>query len=355
MDLPYLSIAATTDPPGSPAGPGPQQSQQPEQPTGGAVDTSGGEGAGGCSTGGCLGCGCLAAVVLVLLTFVGGGIAVWQLPNAVGLDGWDEMVEVAEGAQRLTETADPTGQADLTALDDTDQKDDAVANFDRVFTTLEETSLTPDDIRRTRDELEAWQNVDEVQQFHSIYESLQQLEDTDSALSQLAGLRDAARLLFLIEDLGRTYHEHIYEPLGAEYRQLNVIVRVSQAGSASEYESWEQAVADALIEDHEEHREEYEEAREMLRELQREDVDPEDLPEEQQMELAEAYAEHITMISAALNVDSLRAWAELTDDERRELLELLDAEHTWLGRYAAAVFHLDDHDEQMLFWHLAVL
>ena len=356
MGLHRLGVVATTDPAsgaGQPPGPGPQDSQQPEQPApdGTTGVSGGGSGSSGC-TKGCLGCGCLLVVGLVILALVGGWFA-WQTPQAVGADDWGELFEMAEGMQEAAERADRAADGEM-ASPEPHEVQDAAKGFDLFFNRLEETELSSRDVNRIRGELEQWKETEEVEEFYELLDSLESLEDEESALQQLMGVRSLVRLLRVSAELGEHYLE-LEQSLGDEFSQLNAIVRVAQMGSGQEFEPWAQSVADALLEDHEEHAEDYREARELLRKVVDEETDPEDLSEEQQRKLAEAYSEHLVLITAALNRDSLQAWAGLSDDEREQLVELVDDKHMWIGRYSAAVFHIDEERGDLFFLRMAGL
>lgn len=342
-------------------GPGPQQSQQPQQPShtppsgdasSTATDDGGGSG-GGCGKG-CLGCGCLGTIALVALIAIGGVVAYTQAPDALGADGWDEVVEMVEGADRAMEAVETVERADGGV--EPDVPDDDVENTAQLLESfvvdLEETAMTGRDVDDVRGDLERWADSEVVREFYETHDALENFEDEESVLRQLMNLRHITRFAFNINRLGEDYKESIEDQMGPAYRQLSVITRVSQLGSDSDIEPWEQEVADALIDDHDEHREEYEESRELIRKVATEDFDPDDLSEEEQMRLAEAYSDQMLMMTVAVNRDSLETWQAMSDDERQAVIEELDAPHNWFGRIAASIFHTEEGDEHMIFWRM---
>lgn len=351
-----------SDPGGASPAPRPQQTQQPEQPGGPASDGEGAEqesgDTSGCTSFGCLGCGCLAVVGMMLLTFVGGGVALWSVPGTLGADGWDEVFEMAEGAQDAVAAAGAAG-GDSGAVDaprGEAEMAEAASGVDRLFDTLEETTLTERDVRQTAGVLEDWEDSEAARDFYASYRALEEADDDDSALRQLANIRHAVQFVFRLQELGRVYHEEVEPDLGDEYRQLAAIVRISQAGTGGDHEAWDQQVADALLEDHDEYREEYLEARELLRELHERDREVEELSPEEQNRLAAAYGDQLVMITGGINRESLETWRGLSTDERREIVDHLNAEHHLVGRYASIMHWSPDREEHHYphFWLLGV-
>jgi len=296
---------------------------------------------------GLFGCGCLAVVGLVLLLGIG-GVAAWiGIPRAVGADSWAEMgqvVQVAERAARASETSRTTG--DPTAGEEPEQ---AARAFDEFFDTLEQTSMTRADVGRVSGALADWDDSREVREFNEIFERVRAMEDEEPSLQTLMNLRHVTRLAFRVNDLGRSYRNEVEGPLGPEHRQVLTLARVSQLGSGQDVDPWAQSVADGLLRDHDENREQYLEARALIERIRAEEIDPEELSEEERARLAEAYADHAVLVTAALNRESLVAWSQMSDDERRQIIERVNAPHSWVARVSAAILHGEPGEEHHMF------
>ncbi|TVR67536.1 MAG: hypothetical protein EA422_00355 [Gemmatimonadales bacterium] len=284
-----------------------------------------------------------------MLLAVGGALAWYQIPRSMGAGSWSEVgevVQVAERAARAGNVARSSG-GDPTAGE---PPRDAARAFDDFFDELEATTLSRADVSRVGERLSRWDDSREVREFNEVYERVRELENTDEmSLQTLMSLRYITRVAFRANDLGRAYRQEVEDAMGPEYRQVLALARVSRLGSGRNVEPWDQSVADALLRDHDENRERYREARSLLDRIRAEEVDPEELSEQERARLTEAYADHALLVTSALNRRSLVAWAQLGNDERREIMERLDAPHNWVARVSAAILHGDPEEEHMTF------
>lgn len=346
--VPGESPASPSSSPDAPSG-GRSSPPQGTAPTAGRGPSDrGGSGGNGCAKG-LLGCGCFGGAALVVLLVVGGAFAWYQIPRSMGAGSWSEVGEVVQVVERAGRAGramqspggDPTaGEAPR----------DAARAFDDFFDELEETTLTRADVSRVRDNLARWDDSREVREFNEVYERVRALEDAEEmSLQTLMSLRYVTRVAFRANDLGRAYRQEVEGAMGPEYRQVLALARVSRLGSGRNVEPWDQSVADALLRDHDENRERYQEARALLDRIRAEEVDPEELSEQERARLAEAYTDHALLVTSALNRRSLVAWSQLSNDERREIMEGLDAPHNWVARVSAAILHGDPEEEHMTF------
>ena len=328
---------------------GPSSGSQGTAPTAGRGASGKGRSEGdGCAKG-LLGCGCFGAAGLVVLLGVGGALAWYQIPRSLGAGSWSEVGEVVQVADRAARagSAARTAGGDPTAGE---PPRDAARAFDDFFDELETTTLTRGDVSQVRESLARWDDSREVREFNEVYERVRELENTDEiSLQTLMSLRYITRVAFRANDLGRAYRQEVEGAVGPEYRQVLALARVSRLSSGRNVDPWDQSVADALLRDHDENRERYQEARALLDRIRAEEVDPDELSEEERARLAEAYADHALLVTSALNRRSLVAWSQLSNDERREIMERLDAPHTWVARVSAAILHGDPEEEHMTF------
>ncbi len=331
-----------------------QSGREPDAPVGspsGASRQGGDSGGGGGCMKGLLGCGCVAAIALVVLLLVGGVVAWIQIPGAVGADSWSEVGQVAQMAERASRA---TGAAAREGEDPTagEEPEQAARAFGEFFDTLERTSTTRTDMNRVSGVLADFDDSREVREFNEVYERVRAIEDEELSLQTLMNLRHLTRLAFRTNDLGRAYRDNVERQVGPEYRQTLTLARISRLGSPQDVEPWDQSVADALLRDHDENREDYLEARALIDRLMAEEVDPDDLTEEERARLAEAYADHVVLVTAAMNRESLVAWRQMSDDERREIIERLDTPHNWVARVSATILHGEPGEEHLMFLRL---
>jgi hypothetical protein len=127
-----------------------------------------------------------------------------------------------------------------------------------------------------------------------------------------------------------------------------MIHRMSQvAAGNTEHDSWEQAVADSLLADHDENREAFEQSRAKIREYaDGETLDLDSLPEDERAELMETLANQFTHMTSAVNRESLESWASLSDDERKAIAEQMDTPAAIITRL---VSHATDESGVMAF------
>lgn len=353
MHLDDLSLIAMTDgtSPGPAAEPQPQQSQQPEQPSSPAEETQ--EDDSDSSSGGCFkwvfGCGCLGIVGISLLSCIGFGVAMWTLPDTVGAEDWGEITELAETAQRLADQTGPAAQPGGDGIESmvrsgAEGQDDGEV-IDQFFARLDEPVSTRD-LRGHRSQLDDWEQADSVRRFNALINRFEELEERDESL--FVGI-EAVRVMF---DMAATTNEmgQQFAGLGDDFHRVHAqsiaIARFSQFASG-DHEPWEQDVADAMLEDHDEHREEFEEMRELLQRAAADDLDPDDLSAEEQQRLQQAQANQFLFMTAAINRDSLEAWAALSAEERKRIIEHANAPHNIISRVMGAAY-VEEHDMYMM-------
>lgn len=309
----------------------PAQPDPPAQPVGPAKKSGG-----GCMKG-CLGCGCASIILLVLLTMVGGAVWWWQGPKLSR--GMTESFAVVEklsggGSSRSGAGFDLSnpGALDGSAGEGSSgsaqlARADAAERFlDRL-----ERPMAKKDIQQVQSALESWEKTRAVKRFESVIENLEGLSNDNSVMTNFHKVRHGVSLVFRIHDISEQYPSHVKknggEKLVQNQSQLLAIYRASQlAASGSEYEPWEQPIADALIEDHDKNQGAYKELRQRLRELSEQGQEYfEALSQEEQAEIMELYVQQFTLLPSAINRTSLKNWAALSDKERQQTGERFDS------------------------------
>lgn len=393
MDLLQFSSLAMTDQVGGPSGAPPHQAQQPGQqtqqpgqqaaqpgqqagqpgqqpPQQGQPNASVAQPSGKKKSGGCfkwvLGCGCLSVILFMLVGVAGAGYVFWQVPKTVGADSWGETVEFVDGAQRLAGgAASGVGEepADLEQLarsdnpEEREQFNQAVSGLDQFFDDLDETSVSGRDVSKVQDQMEDWNESKPARDFTAVLENLEKLDkEPDSAINGFKKLRGVVQLAFRANDLGLAYRDFLEDMSASErnnYNQIIAIARLSQFSASGGHEPWEQAVADAILEDHDENREAYEKARSLYRAAAEDpDFDPEELSEEEQRMLSEAFTNQFVMITSAINRDSLQTWSRLSDEERKEIMESIDNPQNFIARIMAGTVHAREDEQGLLYVRL---
>ncbi len=344
MTSPHLSPLASADPSGA-------QTAPPETAT--AASTSSSK-SGGCAKG-CLGCGCLSVVVAFIAVLGLGGMVIIQGPTTVGADSWGEagetLTRMANVGSALEGGGDPSSALGDAAGTDADAQDQGAQQMNQIFDRLEDTELDARDISTIKQRIEDWESVDQVIRFNDTLGAIQALDegDSESVIQNLRSLRHFYQLFFRAGDLGDAYSDH-FGQLSPEDRakqqQLTIIARTARVGTSGDAELWEQAVADELLEFHDEHRQDYEQARELFMKSQEPGFDPEeDLSAEEQRRLQEAMGDQFILLASAINRSSLEAWAALSDDERREFIETLDKPENLVPRIIGAIVSGADEDD----------
>ena len=331
----------------------------------------------GC-TGMVLGCGCVSVLVLMIAGIVGTVMVFWQAPRAVGAEDWGEVVSMVESATRLADNPAITrgGGGDQGGFGFGDQgfsleslkameqggapgaqgqsgqgrASQQGAGLDKFYDVLEKPTSSRE-IRRFQSEMDQWENSKAVRDFQATLERAKELEDAEPGIMVgFQTMRVFTQFAFRANDLGEAYVNHGGGDFMDLHTRVQVLVRVSQmAAGQSGHDPWEQAVADALIEDHDANREEFERTRALV---DRATTDPnfrvEDLSEEEQQHLTEAFASQFLMITSAINRDSLQTWASLSDDERKAMIEQANQPHNFIGR-ALSIAHVDNPEELNVF------
>ncbi len=355
-----LSLIASAE---APPGGSRSQGQQPpgQQPTQSVVEESNKK-SGGCSGKGCCGCGCAAVVALVLLLVGGVVFTIWQAPRAIGANDWDEAAEVFSGLNKLASgvshglSHDPEQMA-LPGSGEGEDPEEISKGFSEFFGSMEETELSTRDIENMHDHIREWEQNETVADFKEMFDRLEDLEHDDSLLSGLRAGSSLYRLFFRAADLGEEYNAHFYqtdEQTRRQHQQLTALVRASQITAPSGHDPWDQEVAELLLQSHDEFRDEYVESRQIFREaLEDPDFDPAELTPEEQQQLIEAFATQFTALSAGLNRDSLDAWASMSEEDRKELIQDMDSPHNLVGRYIGGILMAEDEDPHQFYLRLA--
>lgn len=323
-------------------------------------------------SGGCfkwiMGCGCLSIIVLIGVVLIGGGLVFWQAPKAVGADSWGETMEFFEGTQKLAENASSVGgggggadqPADLNEMarssdpEERQEFNDAVGGFNKFFDSLDDTEISTGDVAQAKSEMSTWNDSRTAQDFNEIMEEIEELQNQgDSPIAGLRLLRSGVAMAFRANDLGLEYKEMLDAMSPAEreqFQQIMTLARLSQFSASNDHEPWSQEVADALVKDHDENREKYEQSRQLYRQAMEDpDFNPEDLTEEEQRLLTEAFGDQVLMITSAINKSSLQTWADLSDEERREFIETIDEPHNIVARMMAGTVHADEDEAGMFY------
>ncbi len=359
-----LASTMTVQPePNEAASPTPN-TQSPNTPPGGpsgAPETSSSEKSGCGCVGWFLGCGCLSVMVVMLLGTIGAVIMLWQAPRAVGADGWGEVAELVETAVQAADGAgeglggllDGDGDfSDLSSLGGEGglQEQEAAANHMDTFIELLDEPITARDVDHYEAEMAEWENSEAVREFQEILESARQLQDADESLMNgLRLMRTGTEFAFTAKDLGEAYANHSDESFRRSHAQFSILAWVSQTTAGNRQEPWEQAVADALLDEHDENREEFENKRALTKEMMSdESFDLQQLSPEEQQELMEAVGGQFRDISSAINRDTLVTWASLTERERQQIIEQSQQPHNLIA-HALSVAHLEDGEAANLF------
>lgn len=317
---------------------------------------------GGCLKG-CLGCGCLSFLLVGLLVLAGGGYLWWQGPKlGEGITESFSMIETMSGGGKSSSGPgfDPSKLSSLGGGGGLEEQlgervssgaksagDDAV---DRLVERLEK-PLAKRDIKKVQSALESWEKTRAVKRFEATAKKLEDLPDDDSVMTNFNKVRHGVTMAFRFVDLSKAYPDHIGKNGGDQLilhqTQLLAIYRAAQLAAAkSEYEPWEQAIADALIEDHDENKEQFKESRARIKEaMERGEEYIEGLSEEEQAELAELYMQQITLLPSAINRSSLKNWAALSDKERQQIGERFDSPVGRMTRLAGAAQWEEGHEE----------
>ena len=374
MSLSHHSLSVMAANPGPPAASAPVNTGAPQKKKSGC----------GC-VGMLLGCGCVTVLVMMLAGVLGTVVVFWQAPRAVGADDWGEVVSLVETATKaasgagegisgggpggmgglggfggMGEMGDAEGLSGLGGLLGEDQSALAGGSpgaggqqgevIDQFFGVLD-TPTTNRDLQRFQSNMEQWENSKEVRDFQKIIEQAQELQEQDeSIMTGFRTLRLFTQFAFRANDLGEAYANQGDSDFYHLHSRVLAVARLAQMASGNEHDPWEQAVADGLLEDHDENREEFEKSQALLREIMEDgDFDPESLSEEEQMQLMETMGNQFIFIASAINRESLEAWASLSEDERQGIIEQANEPHNFIAR-ALSMAHVDhDSDELYVF------
>ncbi len=339
-----------------------QQSQPPQSEPEAPGAASGGGERSQSGSGGCLkwvvGCGCLTVILLMIVGGIAAGVAFVKAPDAVGADGWSEIGELVETATRV---ADDSRRTDgdgggLTQMAAGDADGEETGDIDDFFALLE-IPVTAADVSEFQSRIGEWEQRDTVVEFKELVQRAEELEEQqqDSIFAGLRVLRVFTEFAFAANDLGRDFAEFGDADFHRTNARMVAVVRISHFGAAdTDYDAYHQQVADALVDDHDEHREDYERTRALIEQSGEDgDFDPDDLTEEQQQELMQAFADQFLFINSAIDRQTLENWAALEDDERQEVVDYIDAPHNHIARFMAAA-HVDD-PQTFYHWHLFAL
>lgn len=358
MNFQHLSAVAMTVGPGpsgqsGPAGqagqqpaaqqPATQQPQQPQAPNNGGTNASSSSKKGGCGcVGMVLGCGCLSVLLLSLVGVIGSGIMFWQAPRAVGVDGWGEVAELVETATQAASGANQgfgsSGglmDGDLSALQGSGAEgegEEAAAGINMLYNLLDEPT-SQRDMDQFRSSMEEWENSEAVRDFQKVVDDALALQDADESLmNAVQMMRTGSQFAFRAKDLGEAYAAHGGDDFAQLHTRFTAIARISQVATEGNQNAWDQAVADALLAEHDENREEYENTRAYIQEtLGDESFDPNELTQEEQQELMEALNKQFSSIASAINRDSLEIWADLSERERQDIIEQTEQPHNLIA------------------------
>ena len=305
---------------------------------------------------GCLGCGCFTILAMGLLAVLFGGYLWWQGPELV--EGVTESVAVlgggsgssGGGGMNLSSLAGGGGgeEPSLERLMKADGDDsspgavsssaqrDRLSKSDDFFDSLD-TPMTRRDINNVNASLKEWDDSRTIKRFNSLLEQGEELKDDESLMANARKIRLAIGLAFRVRDISQEFPKHVEKSGGdaflQDYTQILAIHRASQIGATGDHEPWEQAVADALLKDHDENREDFEKNRALLRQAaQDESLDISQLSEEEQGELMEAFAKQFSYLTSAISRDSLENWAALSDEERKEFADHFSSPQGYLSR-----------------------
>lgn len=319
------------------------------------TDDSGGSGCG--CTGMVLGCGCLSLVLMMVAGMIGSGVVFWQAPRAVGADDWGEVVALVDSA---TDAAGGAGLAmgdggfageDLGALQGSaDDEAGASTGIDQFFEVLA-VPTSRSDMRRYQSEMAQWEQSQAVRDFQDVLNQAEELQEREESMMNIfPAFRLFSQFAFRSNDLGEAYANHGDGDFHHLHSRVLAIARSSMlAAENAGHEPWEQAVADALLEDHDENREQFEETRAMIEQATSDEAfDADALSDEEQMELMTAMTNQFLLITSAINRESLETWAALSDGEREEILEQTVEPHNYIARTLAPV-HAEPGDDVYFF------
>lgn len=312
---------------------------------------------------GCLGCGCVSVLLLVVL-LVGGGFFAWkqgqEVTESISMLGGASDEEGSSGGFGLNLSTLKTlseggvggggsGDGGLESMLDgglggakEGAQQGAFASAESVIEKLEQ-PLASRDFKKVESSLKDWENTRAAKRFHTELEKFDELPDDESLTTAFKKLRYGSSMLFRLRDLNKAYSSHVDKNGGDKYlaqqTQVLAIYRASQlAASNQAHEPWEQAIADALLADHDENQEAYQAARARLSEVSDKDKEYiESLPEDEQAELVEAFLQQMTLLPSAINRKSLENWAALSDGERQKIGEQYDSEMGQMTRILGAL------------------
>ncbi|TXD36238.1 hypothetical protein FRC96_10320 [Lujinxingia vulgaris] len=230
-------------------------------------------------------------------------------------------------------------------------------SIDELFNALDQ-PISTSEARDFKEAMEAWGNSREVREMSEQFETNKKLdENQDGALAGLKKLRALKGTVDRTQALGHAFNAHVQEHGGRAFEerllQFRLINRVTAAGNRNKEgsEPWSDAVAQALLDDHDAQREEFLKVREIIVEAnQNENFDPASLSEEERKTYTDALANQFLLITGAINRKTLETWKALSTEERKAIHDQLNSEHMVVSTAMGAM--TGGNPDSMLFYGL---
>lgn len=315
----------------------------------------------GCFTG-CLGCGCLSVIAMAVMA-LGFGIYVYTQGPALQESLTESMEVFASTGGSMDFSQSRSGGSQAPSLQDAirqGRSDDGatgevarrnqvsgLSHGDQFFDHLDR-PMTVREIRQVDSAMKEWGSTRTVTRFKDNMANLEGLQDSDRVLDNIRALRNVVSVGFRMRDIAEEFPRFVERQGGdvflQNYAQTTAIMRASQLG-AGRHEAWEQVVADGLIADHDENQEAFQQARSKLQQAaSQEALDLQALSPQEQAELQEAFANQFLLMTAAINRQSLQAWASLSDEERQAFFEEMNQPHHYVTRIVGFLQMEDAHN-----------
>ncbi|RVU41587.1 hypothetical protein EA187_18185 [Lujinxingia sediminis] len=231
------------------------------------------------------------------------------------------------------------------------------ASLDQLFDALDQ-PISRAQARDFKEAIEAWGNSREVREMSEQFETNKILDENEGgALAGLKKLRAIKGTMDRSQSLGNAFNAYVEEHGGRDFEerllQFRLINRVTTAGNRNKAgsEPWSDAVAQALLDDHDAQRDEFLEVRQILIDAtQDENFDPASLSEEERKTYSDAVANQFLLITGAINRKTLETWKALPAAERKAIQDQLNSEHMAVSSAMGAITS-GNHDS-MLFYGL---
>lgn len=287
------------------------------------------------------GCGCVAVVGFVLISVGVSYFAFSTVTTAAAIaEGRPKGESFGESIGYLLQGSENknSGSAGEQSGDATRAHDASTSSRDRTLEELFDALDQPISTSQARAYIAAmndWAASSEVRQITEQLDTNQKIaEDGDGLLAGLKRMRAVKGTLDRGHAVGMAFNKHIEEHGGRAFEerllQFRLIHRVTSVGNKhnANKEPWSDAVADALLNDHDEQRPNYLKFRQIVVDAHKDTgFDPSELSEEERNTYADALANQFLLITGAINRDTLETWKALSVEERKQIHDQFNAPH----------------------------